>query len=105
MTVITAIEFDDLVAFGISTCQPQRRHGRFGPGIDEADHLDVRHELHDLLRQIELQRTRRAIGCPLDRGCLDCSYNIGMCMARDEWSPGEDVVNVAVTIHIEQIWS
>ena len=45
MAVVAALELDDAVAVGDGASQPERRHRRLRPGVDEAHHLDGRHRL------------------------------------------------------------
>src|SRR5688572_11696753 len=105
MSMIAAFELDNLVAFCIGARKPQRGHRRFGPRIDEADHLDIRHELHDTFCQIEFERAGRAVGCPFDGSLLNRFHHMRMRMTRNERSPGKDIVNIAVAVHIVKIRS
>ncbi len=105
MTVITTLELDDLVAFGVGACKSQCRHGRFRPRIDEADHLDVGHEIHHTFGKFNFQRTGRAVGRSFHRRLLDGFHDFRVGMSRDERPPREDIVNVAIAVHVEEIGS
>src|SRR5512139_3916415 len=103
MTMVAAVELDNFVAPGICPRQPQSGHGRLRPRIDEADHLDVGHEIHNPPGKLDLQWTRRAVGCPFHGCLLDRFDYFRMSMARDQWAPGKNVIDIAVAIHIVKI--
>src|SRR5687767_2997974 len=103
MTVITTLKLDDLVALSVGACQTQRRHRRFCPGVDETNHLNVRHEVHHAFGEIKFQRTRRTIRRPFQCRLLNRFYNLWMSVSRDKWSPRKNVINITTPIHIEEI--
>src|SRR5687768_3099600 len=103
MTVITALELDNLVALGVGARQTQRRHRRFCPGVDETNHLNVRHEVHHAFGEVNFQRTRRTIRRPFQCRLLNRFYNFWMRMSHDKWSPRKNVINVTIPIHIEEV--
>ncbi|GBE29646.1 hypothetical protein BMS3Bbin04_00667 [bacterium BMS3Bbin04] len=78
MTVIAAREFDNHITFGGGTCQPYRRHRRFGAGVDEANHLHGRHPVNYLLRQLSFQRAGCAEAGTVTDGVLEGGGDIGM---------------------------
>src|SRR5215831_11046752 len=105
MAVVTAIEFDNLVAFGESARETNGGHGRFGARIAHAYFLDARHERTNQLRHRDFEwignpKTRAVLGGVLDR--LD---DFRMRMAEDRRAPGSDVVNIIIAINVPNVRS
>ncbi len=55
MPVITAVEFDDLVAFGKPPCQADGAHRGFRAGIDKPHHIHRRHMFDDKLGDFDFR--------------------------------------------------
>ena len=103
MAVITAFELDDGVAAGRAAGEANRAHARFGAGTHQADHLDRRHQAHDLLGQLDLALGRRAEGKALHGGLLHRLQHRGMAVPEDHRSPRSDVVDVALAVRVPEV--
>ena len=103
MAMIAAVKFDDLIPPGISPSQPQGTHGRLGAAVYKADHLNVGHEIHYALGELQLERAGSAIGSSFGCRLLDRVDNLGMCMPGDEWPPRQDVIDEAVAVDIVKV--
>jgi hypothetical protein len=103
MAVVAALELDDLVPFGVRPRQAQGAHGRFGARVNETHHLNVGHEVHHPPGQFDFKRAGRAVRGPFHGRLLDGLDHLRVGMAGDERSPGKDIVDVAVAVHIVEI--
>ncbi len=102
MAVVTAFELDDAVAPCVGARQTQRRHCRFGAGVDETHHLDRGHRLNDEARHLRLELSRRAeAGTPFGRALEDLDDR-RVRVAEDQGAPGEDVVDVLIPVDVPE---
>ena len=101
MTVITAVELEDLVSAGVATSQTDGAHGGFGSGGDHAHHFNVRISVADHLGQLCLAGR----GCAERSACCRCFLNgfnnLGVAMAQNHWSPGTDIIYIGVIVGVE----
>ncbi len=105
MPVIAAFKFHDVFAFCVSPRQPNRRHGRFRPGTDEADFFHVRKRAQHQFRQIGLRRRGSAkAGAVAGRG-HNRIENIRLGVPQNQWSPGSDVVDQFVFVGVPDVRS
>ena len=102
MAVVSPDELDHLVPAGERAGEAQRAHHRLGPRIDEADHLHARHEPTDQPREIQLQRAWGAEARPAGRGFAQGGQDARVGMAQDERPPRQDIVDIAVSVHVVQ---
>jgi hypothetical protein len=61
VTVIVAVELDELVASGIAASQSDRAHGRLGAARDHAHHIHAGDHVADSLGELNLDLRRRSI--------------------------------------------
>ena len=87
VAVIAAFELHDLRPPGVTACEPQRRHGRFGPRAHQAHHLDRRQQSAQRLRDLDLAFRRRAERKPVACGLLHRADRVGMGVAENCRSP------------------
>ena len=103
MAVVAAGELDDLRALGERARDPQRAHRRLGAGAHEAHELDARHRVADEPRELELERARRAVARPAAHRLLERRDHTRMRVAEDQRPPGEDVVEIAVAVDVDEV--
>ncbi len=103
VTVVAAGELDDLRALGERTREPERAHRRLGAGVDEAHELEARHRFANQARELELERARRAVARAAANRLLERGDDAGMRVTEDERPPGEDVVDVAVPVDVDEV--
>ena len=100
MTVVVALELNNLVATGEGTRQPQGTHRGLRPGVYKTDHLQVRHELFYQRRQLHFQGTggteTGASGGSAVQGC----HHLRLRVTQDQGTPGKHVVDVAIAVNI-----
>ena len=101
MPVVAAGELHYQTTAGVAPGQPDRRHGRFGAGVDQPDPLD-RRARNDLRSQLDLalgaapneSRGRRAA----DRGD---HRRVGV--PEDHRPPGAHQVDVPAAVHVGEV--
>ena len=87
MPMVVARELDELVAPGESACETDGRHGRLGARRHHADFLDVRHDLADLIGELELGLARGAVGhAALELGAHG-GQHVGIAVPEDHRPP------------------
>ncbi len=100
MAVIAALEFDDLVPPGKAARQANGAHGRFCAGGDHAHHFDGWHQLANLVGHLCFERGRGAKREPLAHHGFNGLDHLRMGVSEDHWSPGADIINIAVSVCI-----
>src|SRR6266567_3891575 len=100
MTMITALELDDLVAPGEYSRQPNRRHGCLRARVAHSDFLHrgdggANQASHRYLQRIGNAETGSVLG-----GFFDGADDRRMRVAENGRSPGADVIDVLVSIHV-----
>ena len=103
MAVVGALELDDLVAPGERARQADGGHGGLGARVDKAHHLDRGHPFDHAPRKIQLERARCAVAGPARRGLLHRRHHSRVRVPEDERPPRKDVVDVAVTVDVDEI--
>ena len=98
--MVAARELEDAVAPREAAREPDRAHRGLGAGGDEAHHLDRRHRVDDLLRELHLGFGRGAEGRPARGGVLDRSERLGVGVPEDERPPAHDPVDVALPLDV-----
>ena len=98
--MIASGKFENHVTTCVASRQTNRRHGRLGPGVHHAHHLNGGKGLDDQLRQADLTFCRRPKAASVCGGLLYCCDDLRMRMAEDQGPPGTNVVQVDVAIHI-----
>lgn len=101
VAVVAAGELDDLGAAGEAPGQPDRRHGRLGPRVDQPDLLD-RGAVDDLGGQLHLTRGGGAEAGAEGGGLPDRLDHLGVGVAQDQRPPGADQVDVAPPVGVVQ---
>ena len=103
VAVVAPDELDDLRPPRERPRDAQRAHRGLGPGADEPDELEARHRLLNEARELELERAGRAEARPLAQRLLERTDDSRMRMAENERPPGEDVVEVAVAVDVDEV--
>ena len=100
MTVVAALEFDDLIAPREATSEPDGRHRGLGAGADHADFFDRWDPIGDHLRHLDFVRIRDSVGDAFLGRFMDCAGDGERGMAEDVWAPRADVVDVGFAIGV-----
>src|SRR5919202_5830022 len=95
MAVVAAGELEDAVAAREAAREPDRAHRRFRARGDEADELDRRERIGELLRELDLPLGRRAERRAVARGADDGLHGLRIGVAEDQRPPRHDPVEVA----------
>ena len=103
MAVIAAGELNDLVPSCGGARQSQGAHGRFRTGVDQANLVHTRHGGDDQFCKPGFGEGRSPeAGALLHRfGCA--SNNFRICMAENERSPAQHVIDVGIAIDIRHL--
>ena len=102
MPVIAPLEFDDLVFPGERARQSDCTHRGFGAGVDHADHFNGRHDGGDEFCHFNFTFGGRSKTCSAVGRFFYGAQNLRMGMSEDHRSPGTDVVDVFVSVHVPQ---
>ncbi len=103
VAVVAAFELHDEVAPGEAAGHANGRHGGFGAGVHQPHHLDGGDGVADRFRQLNfLLRGRAEAGADLERA-FERRQDFGMPVAQQQRSPGADVIDVLVAIHVEDV--
>ncbi len=102
MAMVAAGKLDHLVAPGGTACQTQRAHRGFGTGVDQTHLIQARDQFAQAISHGHFARRRRAIAEPARCGLLYRFDHMRMGVTGDHRSPGADIIDIAVTIHINQ---
>ena len=100
VAVVPRLELDRQVASGVSAGHAQGAHGRFRAGIDHAQQFDGREGGPDQLRQPDLGFGGRAETRAPFAGLLQGFDHGGMAVTQDQRTPGPQVVDVFVAVHV-----
>src|ERR1043166_8349921 len=98
MAMITAIELDDLVAFGETAREADGAHAGFRAGVRHANFFYGRHGLADEPGHGDFQRIGDAEAGAVIGGGFDGGNYFGMTVAEDSWSPGEHIIHIVIAI-------
>ena len=103
VSVIAALELQDLVARGGEMRRARDSHGahrRLGARADEADALDRRHQRADTLAQRDFERARRAETGAAPRRRRERFHEPLRRVTVDERTPRHDVVDEPVAVDV-----
>src|ERR1051325_5676985 len=100
MSVIAAIEFDDLISLGESARQTDGGHRRLGPRVAHPNLLNAGHERANQLRHRDFERIGNSKARTVLGRVLDGFYDFWMRMAEYRWPPRADIVDILVSIHV-----
>src|ERR1700722_4061674 len=103
MTVIAAVELDDVVALCESARQTDRAHGRLRAGICHANFLDARNKFTNQLRHFDFEWIRNSKTCAAIGGGFDGGNYFRMRMAENRRSPGADIINQFISVHVPYV--
>ncbi len=103
MAVVTAFEFDDLVASRVAARKADRGHRRLRARGHQPHHFDRRHQFADQFRQLDLRLGGRAEGQRARRRCLHRLDHGRMRVPGHHRTPGSDIVDVAHALCIPQV--
>ena len=93
MAVVTAGEFNDLVALGEAACEADGRHRGFRAAAAHANFFDRGHEASNELGHLDLGGIGCAEGSPVFEGGGDGGFDDRVVVAVDRWAPGADEVD------------
>ena len=100
MAMIAAIELDDFVAAGEAAGEADGAHAGLGAGTGHAHFLHTGDQRANEPGHGDLERIGNAEAGAVIGGGFHGGDDFGVAMAEDGGAPGEDVVDVVVTIHI-----
>src|SRR5581483_10956601 len=100
MSVVAAVEFDDLVSTSESARKPQARHGRLRPAVDHAHLFDRHHPATDEVGHLHFERVWNSKAQTVDRGGGDSIHHNARSVAENRGAPAADVVDVFPAIDI-----
>ena len=100
--VVSALEFDDLVATGSGTSQTDRVHRRFRPRRTKAAHLQ-RESRTDFLRQFPLHVVRHAEHRACAQALFNCLHHGRMAVASHQCTEAKIVIDVFIAIEIPDV--
>ena len=100
VSVIAALELDNLVPTGGAPGQPDGGHHSLGTGVDHAHHFNARHQLHHELGNLHLPGSRCAERQSVPDSFLHRLPDHGVVMAQNHGAPGADVVQIIPAVHI-----
>ncbi len=98
--MITPLKLEQQLPTGRCPREAHRRHGRLGPAVHEAKHLDSRHARPHELAEFHLGLTWGPVGPARQGGALDGLPHGGMRVAEDERPPRSDVVQVTPAVDV-----
>src|SRR5262249_6454799 len=101
--MVATFKLDDVLALGKGPRQPDGGHCRFGPGTDKADFLDGGKGCDDLLRQLGFAWCACAEAGPIAIRSLDGLDHGWMRVAKDQRSPGTDIIDVLVAVSVPDV--
>ena len=105
MPVVTALEFHNVLALGVSTRKTDGRHGCFGSGTYEANFLHGRKRSQHQLRQIGFGWRRSSKTRAIARSADDGVEHVRRGMPKNQRSPGPNVVDVFIFIGVPDMRS
>ena len=100
VAMITAIELDDLVAFGESARQPEAGHRRLCAAVHHPHFFDRRHPCADQFRHFHFERIGNAETDASLRRIADRANDNWRRMPENRRSPAADVIDVFVAIDV-----
>src|SRR5882672_431449 len=100
MAVITTVEFNDFVAPREPTRQADGRHRGFRPRVAHSHLLHAGNQLADQPRHRDFEWIRNPEAGSILRRLLNSFSNSRMRMPKNGRTPGADVINILVPIHV-----
>mmetsp|Transcript_11173 Transcript_11173/g.16762 ORF Transcript_11173/g.16762 Transcript_11173/m.16762 type:complete len:245 (-) Transcript_11173:96-830(-) len=105
VSVVASLKLDHLLAVGVSTAQTDHTHACLGTGVAETHHLDGGDGIDDHFSQLVLERAGGSEAGSLVHGLLDGIQYLVIGMSDDGGSPGTNVVDVLVVVHVPGVGS
>src|SRR3569833_2017475 len=103
MAMIAALELNDLVAFGIAPCQPDRRHHSLGARAYKAQFFDEFIVLQQLFCQLIFQSRWRTEGHAVLHYFDHLLFHFWMIVPEDKRPPGTAEIDELVAIGIPNV--
>ena len=103
MTVIAALELDDLVASGKATRQTNGAHGGLGTRAGHAHQRHAGHERANGFSELDLDLGGAAKAEPTLGSLYNRLANARVVVTHDHRAPGKHVINVALAVGIKEI--
>mmetsp|Transcript_10241 Transcript_10241/g.17627 ORF Transcript_10241/g.17627 Transcript_10241/m.17627 type:complete len:515 (-) Transcript_10241:180-1724(-) len=100
VAVVAPVELDDLLAAGEGAHQAEHAHAGLGTRVSETDHLHGGDGINHGLGELILQGRGSTERGTLIKSDLESIQNLVVGMAADSRSPGSNVVDVFVAIHV-----
>ena len=101
MSVVATGEFDDFRPAGVSACEAQCGHRRFGARRSQPHLFNGRSRLDEHPRQFDLAAGRCPEARPMRNDFAESLDDRGRSVSCDEWAPRTDVVNVLTSVRID----
>src|SRR5438128_12576836 len=100
MSVVAAIELDELVAASETARQPNARHRRFGPAVHHSHFFDRRHPAADQFRHLDFERIWDSKAQATLGSFAHSVDNYLGSMSQNRRAPTADIVDIFVPIDI-----
>src|SRR4051812_16525065 len=100
MSMITAFEFQDLIAFGVSSCQPNGRHYCFRSRTHEPDLLNQVIMCKDEFRQLIFKGRWRSKAHSILDSLSNFLADSGIIMSKNKWAPGSAEIYELISVGI-----
>src|SRR4029450_1683548 len=100
MAMITAVEFDDLVAPRERAREADARHRCFGAAVHHAHFLDRWNPMADQFRHLHFQRIWNSEAQSACRSVADCFDHNFRGMPENRRPPTADVIDILICIYI-----
>ena len=100
MPMIAALKLDDIIPSRIASGRTNGAHDRLCSRIHQPDHFHGRHCIDEHLTESHFAFRRRTITCSPVYSLTDglCHFRVGM--SQKHRSPGTDIINIIMTVHI-----
>ena len=105
MSVITAFKFDYFISSCKAAGSPYGRHGCFCAGIHHTYHGKTGIGIRDQPGKLHLLRCAKAEADALLNNLLQMPAKQRMGMSQNHRSPGTDIIQIGVAIHIHDMGS
>ena len=104
MSVVAPLELHELLTLGVSARQSDHGHSCLGTRVHKAHHLHGWKQSLHKLGQPPLKIVASPIACSARRLMSDRLYHRRVRMTKDQRPPTVDVIHIAITIDINQVW-
>ena len=103
MTVIAALELDDLVPSGKAPCSTNRTHHCLSTGIYHAHHFHTGNDLVNEFCHFHFQRCSSAVAETVFQLAAYCLQHHVRVMPQDHRTPGTNIINISVAVLVVEV--